>query len=319
LLLLKFGRDAESQSDELGVEYSSKIGYDAHEMAEFFNTLARKSSEAGADQIPEFLSTHPNPLNRKERVHELADEWQTQLNAQDLEVGRNSYLEMIDGIVYGEDPRQGFVEDWTFYHPQLKFEMPVPNGWRYQNSPQQFQMAPADGKALMFLALASGSNPQEAAGGLVEQYQLQVLSSTNKTVNGNSAVEIIGQQVTQEATADTPAGTPTVKVKITIIEYDGLLYQLTGACGASDFNSYVSQFDATMEGFKLLNNQDKLGRLPERLDIRTINQGMTLQQALSANGIPAERFDEFAVLNGMLLTDNLESGTLLKVLEGVQP
>ncbi|RYY68894.1 MAG: peptidase M48, partial [Chitinophagaceae bacterium] len=31
LLFLKFGRDAERQSDQLGVEYSSKINYNAHE------------------------------------------------------------------------------------------------------------------------------------------------------------------------------------------------------------------------------------------------------------------------------------------------
>ena len=41
LLFLKFSRDHESQSDKLGVEYSSKLGYDAHEMASFFNTLGK--------------------------------------------------------------------------------------------------------------------------------------------------------------------------------------------------------------------------------------------------------------------------------------
>ncbi|HQU61202.1 MAG TPA: M48 family metallopeptidase, partial [Saprospiraceae bacterium] len=47
LLFLKYGRDAESQSDRLGVEYSTKIGYDAREMAEFFNTLKRLSDQSG--------------------------------------------------------------------------------------------------------------------------------------------------------------------------------------------------------------------------------------------------------------------------------
>ena len=39
LLLLKYSRDHESQSDQLGVEYSTKVGYDAREMADFFKTL----------------------------------------------------------------------------------------------------------------------------------------------------------------------------------------------------------------------------------------------------------------------------------------
>ena len=46
LLFLKFGRDDESESDRLGVEYSTKIGYQAHEMADFFKTLDRLSGGA---------------------------------------------------------------------------------------------------------------------------------------------------------------------------------------------------------------------------------------------------------------------------------
>ena len=132
LLLLKFGRNAESQSDELGVEYSSKIGYDAQKMAMFFNTLARKQTAAGVS-IPEFMSTHPDPNNRRERVAELALAWKQKLDLNDPKVGRNSYLQMIDGLVYGEDPRQGFVENNTFNHPELKFVFDVPQGWAHQN------------------------------------------------------------------------------------------------------------------------------------------------------------------------------------------
>ena len=58
LLFLKFGRDNESQSDELGVEYSTKIGYDAREMAGFFGTLKRLSDQGGGS-IPTFLVYSP--------------------------------------------------------------------------------------------------------------------------------------------------------------------------------------------------------------------------------------------------------------------
>lgn len=315
LLLLKFGRDAESQSDKLGVEYSTKIGYDAHEMADFFNTLARKSAAAGVS-IPEFMSTHPDPINRRERVNEMATEVQQKEGLSNLTVGRDSYLSMIEGLVYGEDPRQGFVENWKFYHPELKFEFPIPNGWRYQNSPQQFQMAPEDGKALMFLAIASGSSLQEAATALTTQYKLEVLSSQPTSVAGNNAIELLGQQVTQEATAEAPAGTPLVKVKIMLIKYGDLIYQIVGASSPADFNSYANKFNATMRGFKRLTDQDKLGRLPERLSIKQVSTSKTLAQALQSFGIPNDRHEEFAILNGMLSTDNVPAGTNIKVLGG---
>ena len=105
LLFLKFSRDDETESDKLGVNYSSSIGYDAKEMADFFNTLGRASGgEEG--RVPEFMSTHPDPGNRYVNVKNLAAEWQKQKGVTNLKVNRNEYLKMIDGLVYGEDPRQ---------------------------------------------------------------------------------------------------------------------------------------------------------------------------------------------------------------------
>jgi predicted Zn-dependent protease len=43
LLLLRFSRDDERQSDELGVTYATAVGYEAGEMARFFETLDRPS------------------------------------------------------------------------------------------------------------------------------------------------------------------------------------------------------------------------------------------------------------------------------------
>jgi predicted Zn-dependent protease len=119
LLFLKFGRDAESQSDKLGVEYSTKIGYDAEEMAGFFSTLDRMRKSSGGEEVPTFLSTHPDPADREKKVAKMADSWKNKVNASTLKVNRDSYLKMIDGLVYGEDPKQGFVENNMFYHPVL--------------------------------------------------------------------------------------------------------------------------------------------------------------------------------------------------------
>ena len=156
LLFLKFSRDHETESDKLGVEYSSKVGYDAHQMAGFFKTLKRLSGEDG--NVPTFLSTHPDPGDRYVNVNQLATEAQKTMDPSTLKVNRNNYLRMIDGIIYGEDPKQGYVENNVFYHPELKFQFNVPATWKTLNSPSQLQMAPADGKALMVMELAEGSD-----------------------------------------------------------------------------------------------------------------------------------------------------------------
>ena len=147
LLFLKYSRDNESQSDELGVEYSTKLGFDAVEMADFFTTL--KSLNESGEELPTFLSTHPDPGDRHDKVVALAAEWKSQVQKSSYKVGRDSYLAMVDNLVYGEDPRQGYVSGGVFYHPELKFQFPVPNNWQLLNSPTQVQMAPSSSMCLL--------------------------------------------------------------------------------------------------------------------------------------------------------------------------
>ncbi|MFZ4544503.1 MAG: M48 family metalloprotease, partial [Saprospiraceae bacterium] len=136
LLMLKFGRNHESQSDQLGVQYSTKIGYNSLYMADFFKTLGRITDQAGA-RIPTFLSTHPNPDDRFGNVKKQSEAIQKTLDPTSLKVNRDAYLKMVDGIVYGEDPKEGYIENSIFYHPELKFQFPVPKDWQTQNSPSQ--------------------------------------------------------------------------------------------------------------------------------------------------------------------------------------
>ena len=305
LLFLKFGRDDESQSDRLGAEYSTRIGYDAHYMADFFQTLGRLSDQGG-QSIPTFMSTHPDPYDRYGKVHEQADKWQQELNAKNLAVNRNSYLRMIDGLVYGEDPKQGFVENDNFYHPELKFQFPIPKAWRTANSPTQFQMAPADGKAMMVLTLAQGNSLEEAQQKSLEQYQLTLVESNNTQVNGYPTKVFIADQ-TNEQTQQT------IRVQSYLIQYGGNIYQFLGVSDRNSFNSYKNYFDLTMKGFRNLNDPDKLNRKPERIQVEAVKNNGSLADALRSLNMPSDRHAELAILNGMELKDPVTKGMLIKV------
>ncbi|GAA4331412.1 M48 family metalloprotease [Flaviaesturariibacter amylovorans] len=308
LLMLKFSRDDERQADELGVEYMTKQGYNAHNMATFFQTLQRQSQSANAQAIPPFLSTHPDPGDRFVTVNKLADQWQQKTNQTDaaLKVNRESYLRRIEGITYGADPRQGYVETGAFYHPELRFQFPVPQGWQYQNSPSQFQMAPADGKALVILMLAPGSNLREAATAQLQKLQLTVVDSRETTVNGLSALVAVADQQQQQ-------GGGTIRTLNYFIQYNGNIYHMVGVSAGADFAERQSTFASIMEGFRTLSDPAKLNRTAERIKLRTISSATTLRAALTAAGIPEARHNELAILNGMQLTDNLTAGTMIKV------
>ncbi len=306
LLLLKFGRDHESQSDRLGVEYASKIGYDAREMAGFFKTINRLS-DSGGGRIPTFLSTHPDPLDRFQKVNEESVRWQ---NARpgDYKIGRDSYLRMIDGLVYGEDPRQGYVEAGTFYHPELKFQFPVPRDWPLENTPAQVQMAPKDGKALMLLSLSQAKTPTDAAQALVQKGSLTVVENRNTTLNGLPAQIMIADQVNQQKNT-------AIRVLAYFIQYNGLVYQLLGLSELKDFLTYSPVFEQTMRNFRPLTDPSRMNVQPERVRIKTVEQTTTLEQALRSYRMPESRLQELAILNGMELKDQVTQGMLIKVVE----
>jgi len=318
LLFLKFGRDAESQSDKLGVEYSTKIGYDASEMAGFFSTLDRLSAQSGGEEVPTFLSTHPDPVDRERKVAKLAEEWRRKTGATELDVNRESYLKMIDGIVYGEDPKQGFVENNVFYHPVLKFQFAIPSSWKVQNTPQQVQMVPADGRALMMLTLAQGSSLEQAAQTTLQNYQMQAIDSKRETVNGLQAIVLIADQQAQQQQQQQQqqqAGQQGIRALMYFIQYGGNIYNLIGASSQADFNAYGQLFQSAMGTFRELTDPSKLNKKPERVRVKAVSQQGTLSQAFSSLRVDKKRMDEMAVLNGMTLNETVQRGMLIKVIE----
>jgi predicted Zn-dependent protease len=308
LLFLKYSRDAEREADELGVEYSSKVGYDAKQMALFFSTLERKSAGTEAAELPEFLSTHPNPANRNTTVSQLADEWKKKLNLTNPVVNRNIYLRRIEGLIYGEDPKGGYRENNVFYHPVLKFQFPTPQNWNYQNTPQSVQLASKDGKAILMLMLATGNSLQEAANAIVQKYKLTLVESRNVTVNGLPAISFIADQQPQQQ------GQPVLRTVSYVIQYNQSIYHLIGVSRSADFNNYAPDFNYIMQGFRQLTDPVKINKKPERVRIKTVGVAMTLAQLFRQYNIPEARHEEFAILNGMKLTDNLPQGTLIKII-----
>lgn len=312
LLFLKFSRDDESQSDQLGVLYSSKIGFNAQEMAGFFITLNRLSGgEDGSQRIPTFLSTHPDPGDRSKKVQAMALDYQAKNPGNFLD-NRDSYLRLIDGIIYGEDPKQGYVENNIFYHPELKFQFPIPTGWKHINSPAQFQMASPDQKALMILTLAPEKTLSEAANNFVTKNKLKPISQQNTQINGLSAIVQVADQVAEQQQQAQQA--QTVRIATTYIEYNGMIYMMHGVSEVNDFRTYDNTFGNTMKNFRVLTDPSKINVKPERVKIQTTYSEATLGELLKGYGTPEKRLKELSILNGMELTQRVARGTLIKTI-----
>lgn len=67
--MLKFGRDQELEADELGLTFMAIAGYDPREAPRFWERMEAQSG--GGDRPPEFLSTHPGPNRRIQKLNEM--------------------------------------------------------------------------------------------------------------------------------------------------------------------------------------------------------------------------------------------------------
>ncbi len=313
-LMLKNSRDHESESDKLGVEYSTAVGYDAHHMANFFNTLKRKQQEAGVS-IPEFQSTHPDPGNRFNRVHAMAEERQAAQGGT-YAVNRDRYLKMIDGLTFGEDPQQGYVEDDYFYHPALKFKFPIPRNWRTANSPQQFQMADKEGKSMMVLLPSQSKTGQEAAQAFNEKQQLRVINAQPTTVNGLRAYAQVAEPApAQQGQQQPQQQQQKIRILSYFIEYNGLIYQIHGVTEQANYANLERTFLYTMQGFNILRDPSKINRKPDKIKIVSVQRGGTLSSVLQSYRMPSDKMDELSLINGMQLNDQVQAGSLIKLVE----
>src|SRR5439155_1446347 len=101
------------------------------EMPHVFEMLDRVSQAQGGGRVPQWLATHPNPENRRGRIEqEIAAGPQTFAGTA---VNRESYLQRLDGLVFGANPREGYFKGSQFFHPELRIRMTFPDGWTMSN------------------------------------------------------------------------------------------------------------------------------------------------------------------------------------------
>ncbi|HNW60438.1 MAG TPA: M48 family metalloprotease [bacterium] len=304
MLFLKFSRDDERQADNLGVEYSSKAAYDANCMATFFETLERMNAGSSSSGLPDWFSTHPNPANRITAVRAKTREWQTKLTGSTFTVKRPEYLASIDGIVFGADPRQGYVEANTFYHPEMKFQFAIPSGWTVNNTPAQVQMVSPNQDANLLFSMQGKATAAAVADTFVAQSSATVSRADGVTINGFPARRVQSRIISES---------DTLGVLSWFIQKGSDCYIFHGVTTPKALSSWSSTFSGAVGQFKTLSDAKHINVTPKYLKIENGKSAATLSTLLTSNGIASTELENFAVVNGMQLTDLVPATAKYKI------
>ncbi|MCC6243215.1 MAG: M48 family metalloprotease [Gemmatimonadaceae bacterium] len=306
MLFLKFGREDELQSDALGFRYSLALGYDVRESPKVFTTLGRLSGSAGA-RIPEWQSTHPDPGNRVARAEQrIATLPPNSLTA--VKVNRDGYLRLLDGMVFGENPRQGYFKATRFLHPDLRFEMTFPTGWKTANLPDAVIGQSADGGAQLQLAPGEGT-PAQTVQKFLAQQGITTKQSGNTTINGIPAVQASFDATTQEGT---------LNGLIVSLQHRNTTYMLLAISAPQASAQQGPVMETAIRSFRDLSDPTLINVQPARVQLVSLTEAMTAQTFVQRfpSSIPAE---QVFIINGVVATTQLPRGTLMKrVVGGIQ-
>jgi predicted Zn-dependent protease len=310
MMFLKYGRDDESQSDELGVEYSMKAGYDADQGVRFFEVLDRQQKESGEEALPEWMSTHPAPEGRVTRTRELAAKRKPEF-PQATRVGEADHKAIIDGIVFGDNPRQGFMDGNTFKHPGAQFQLDLPAGWPVQNTPSALLAGAPDQKALIQMTLenSGGASAADYAAQLAEKAKAQIADGGPEKIAGLDA--FVGVFVVSDQQGNQSP------VQAGFIPYqDKGMFQIVGMAQPDQFKARRPEFLSTIRSWRPLTDPADLNREPDRVHIQTLPRDATVQEVAEKIGpTSAVPLKTVAFINNLQGATSLPKGFQLKLVK----
>ncbi len=300
ILFLKFGRDDENQSDALGLRYMTRAGYDPHEMPKVFSTLDRVTQAQGMRGNPEWMSTHPEPGNRVENIDAriaLLPPEQRQGT-----VGRESYMGRIEGLVYDDDPRQGYTVGHTYYHPVLAFKVDFPDQWQIINQRQAVGALSPNRDAAVVLTLSDKDSPRAAFEAFFSQQGVQRGSNQGRSLYSFRAF-------------DPQTGVSKADGLIGFLNHNGQVYQLMGYTAAETWRGYAGAMQQSLSSFQRVTQRRYLDVEPKTIDVVTLPRAMTLTEFARRFPSNAEVSD-LAILNAVNEDARLAKGSLVKRIVG---
>ena len=273
LLFLKYSRDDERQADDLGFRYALNQGYDVRYMDDVFRSLQRLGEATKDSPLPSWLATHPGEAERIQTIDtKLAQLQPAQLA--NTKVNGPQYLQRVNGLVYGADPRNGFFQGNTFYHPDLRFQISLPSGWQGQNLSQAVIAVSPQQDGVIQLTLAKGNSPEAAARAFLSQQGIQAGQASEQTVNGVPAVASTFQAQTEQGVIQGLAA---------FFTYNGATYQVIGYAPAQRFGAYEAAFRQSLGSFAPVTDSRVLNVQPKKLNVVTLPQQMTLAEFAQRN------------------------------------
>ncbi len=315
--LMSYSRNQEYQSDMLGVRYSSRAGHDPYAAADMLNSLDAEhklqlilANRAGEPEKTDFFSTHPNTQDRVARARQEAIKTQIPENSRNS--NRNEYFNIIDGMRYGDDPKQGIINGREFIHPVMKLKFEAPENYILQNSSDAVVArgtGAAEGSAVIF----SGASMKDKT---ITQYGQEAWKAM-KVEN-----EMEGVQTTQVNGMDAMTGYTTMAinnqnyiVRLMAIHHSGdSAYHFLMLTPQSKYESLSQGLQRMSYSFNKITQAEADKIKGRKMKIVTAQSGDTIDSIARYMAFDDYKTERFVALNGLAQGQQLSAGQKFKII-----
>ena len=303
ITLANFSRAQEFEADGIGVGISARAGYDPYGAERFLTSMGMNShlraQRASIDpRAPDFLSSHPATPERVTNAVANARQYTSPGAGQR---DRNEYLGMIDGLVYGEDPSEGFVRGRRFLHPKLGFTFTAPEGFVLDNTAQAVFGVKDNGAQALRLDVVRVPTEQ----------------SLPEYLNSGWIENIEGKSIEEMSVGGFPAATATATgeqwtFRLYVVRFGSEVYRVIYA--AKNRTEVVDKsFRDSLGTFRRMSANEIASAQPLRVKVVEVKRGDTVEKFARRMAVADRPAERFRALNGLGDKDRLKPGDFVKI------
>lgn len=302
-----FSRQQEFEADQIGLETSVQAGFDPYGAATFLASM--RDDRTRRDQLlrkgetatgTSFLATHPSTPDRISRVLELSGGFGIEENSRPRQ--RDQFLGLIEGLLYGDDPREGIIRDRAFIHPGLHFKFEAPPGFNLQNASDAVFILGPDGSAMRFDGI--DISPRQTLEEFVRNVWARGVTVQDMTPG------LVGNM-------DAVFGSA---------RYGGWNYRMAAVrfsedkvfrflLAARDVSAELEEgFASTVYSLRTLSAEEAASARPLRIRTVRVRAGDTPEKLAGQMALRDNALEQFRVLNGIEPGETLPVGELVKII-----
>ena len=307
--MARYSKSQEFEADLLGVRYLSRANYEPKAMASFLRTMNSFSKYTkkiagemgGESEMARIFASHPRTAARVERAIKIASEPKAV-----RQTNRITYLKMIDGLLYGDTPKVGIIQNQTFIHPSYQFKITFPMGFKVINRSDSVMARHADNSQIQLRLEKKLKNKS------MTRYLSQTWGRHHQLLNHERIV--VNNMAGATATSVVVKNGRAFDIRFVAINGTKVLIQLVFTSPRNYAGKHATSFKETAYSFSQLSVKQANIISGQRIRVTTVKKGDTLSKLAQKMEVKNYKEECLMALNGLTKFNKVRTGQLIKLI-----